>query len=382
MLFRSRPYRPWLYRLPNRPKSKSFTYNPATEQVIVVPAGPYDPYSLADIDSTAGNSIIASLAWSPSGNAVTIDAALIPYMTLPATGRQSIEYREFVVATGTFLPVLQSTDGYTATYWINNQAPVEISPIPAMQAYTNIPFTGPILDNYASDAEGDRLMWSGWSVAGLSVQGVLVDVGLPSERTVQQVIGTALTPGTYTVNLTAVDIAGASVNMTPVTVIVGTGVLIPSVVGQVTATGIIALSAAGFSISNGEPEAVISPATLGTIVSTSPAGGTYVPAGLPIGVTVSGVQIPDLFGMTQTAATAALTALQLTVSVSTQVSSYPTGTVIAADINSGGLVSASGRVVQIGTTVYLVVAEVSADIEFGPSSIRLRQEGALVRAAN
>jgi hypothetical protein len=334
-----------------------FPYNRATEKYVRTDiAGPYDAYSLADTDSTVGNYIVYERVCIPSGVEVFVDSDLIPFTVDPSTGRQSFRYREWISSTKTWLPVNGVAGDYT-TYYVNNATPTAVGTIPNQQAYTNIAWEGPILDDYITDAEGDAITWtvnSGVLPTGITVQSVTLNVGLPGERTVKRLRGTPATgqEGTDTIVMRGTDIVGAFVNLAAFNIVTGIGQQMPNVIDAVLATGLASIAAVMTS-STVTIQAVIDPlVTVGHIKETQPVAGTWIPPGSPVLVTFSADLSPDAFSFAD----------QTNVSQSTVITSspitiagidFPTDITVSGgeySINAGAFTSNAGMV-ALGDTV-------------------------------
>lgn len=266
-----------------------FTYNNLIEQYIQGTGGPpYNAFSMfTDIDSALGNYLIVPLTWSPSGNSLSIGGDGIPYMTSPATGRQSATYREWDTVDAAYIQVVGG--GHVATYYVNNTAPVLVGNFGQQDAYTHILYTGPVLDDFFSDAQADGITFSCSGLpAGITQQTITQNSGLPTQRIVQQIKGTATTTGVYSVTITATDSLGQASN-TVFTLNVGTGVLVPNV-----ADGLTPLYTAFTAIQAVSPTSIIdisyqaSAVPVGNVISIVPAAGTYMPSGQGVILVVSG----------------------------------------------------------------------------------------------
>jgi beta-lactam-binding protein with PASTA domain/serine/threonine protein kinase len=142
-----------------------------------------------------------------------------------------------------------------------------------------------------------------------------------------------------------------------------TDVTVPDVVGRRRNAGLVLLRAAGFDV---EVETVDSGEPSGEIVATRPGPGAAVAPGTTITVEVSNgnpptVEIPDVIGDTQAAATAALTQAGL-------VADPVTRTLAADDPRIGQVINTSpgvGADVEVGTTVRIVVGTAPDDDEDG-----------------
>lgn len=361
------------------PLGVPFPYDPATEQYARIDvAGPYDANSFADVDSTVGNYIVFGKTWSPSGNPVLIDpATLIPYMDVAATGRQSVQYREWISATRSWLPVGGVAGNYS-TYWINNVAPVEITPIPDQTGWTNIAIAAVIISAGVTDAEGDTLTYTGLSIPGLSIDPAYV-VG---PQTAVAIVGTPTVANSYVVNLTVTDITGASTNLTAFDWVIGTGVAVPISSGVDYPDYIDDLGSAGLTLDGGDIVLVDTATPVGEVDTTSPVAGTYLPPGSPVTVYVSAITGPDLVGDQQADAETELTSLGLLSDITTQASDEPVGTVLSAQVFDGSLQNLAGLLLLPGTTVYLVVAAQSGTETIDRIYFRVSANDVVLRVLN
>jgi len=129
------------------------------------------------------------------------------------------------------------------------------------------------------------------------------------------------------------------------------GILVPNVVGDPQSTATNAIVAAGLSVGS-VTEQASSTVALGSVISQVPAGGDFAGANAPVALVLSsGVSVPDVVGITQAAATSAITKAGLAVGAVSQ-ESDPT-------VASGSVISQSpapGTNVTGGTTVNLVIS--------------------------
>src|SRR6185503_9173312 len=156
-------------------------------------------------------------------------------------------------------------------------------------------------------------------------------------------------------------------------------VAVPDVVGLTTAAATDALGAADLTV-GATTTAASATVPEGLIISQDPAGGTQVAPGTAVALVVSSgpvrAQVPDVVGMTQPAAAAAIVAAQLTVGSVTTASS----TVIAA----GAVISetpAAGALVDPGSAVDLVVSSGPPQVAV-PNVVGLTQAEAMSAIIN
>lgn len=292
------------------------------------PAGPYDPYSTYDAETEATNIGVQAGVWLPSGVESFRGVDGIPYLGAPAVGRQMLVYSEYDRATHNWVPV---GSGIDSTYYFNNAPPVAVGVIPDQLAYTNILFEGPILDDFATDSEGDALTWtinSGVLPTGVTIQVITIDPGQPSERIVNRIRGTPVTgqQGVDVIGPRATDIVGDFVNLPTFTLTTGIGQLVPITAGVALAPAIASIGAALTTSA-----IIVSPQLSGTpgfVISTSPLESTYVSPASPITVFVGGYAAPNTVGLTQAAAVATWGGISIT----------PTIVLIASDSVAAGIV--------------------------------------------
>jgi len=123
---------------------------------------------------------------------------------------------------------------------------------------------------------------------------------------------------------------------------------VPSLIGWNQNTAIDIISSAGLLLAGVTSAPSLSPA--GTVIAQSPAAGTIVAPSSSVSFTVSsgGARVPDLSGDSQAAATSALSAVGLGISV---------GHVLAC-VNPGEVLSqnpSAGTIVAAGTTVHVTI---------------------------
>lgn len=238
--------------------------------------------------------------------------------------------------------------GDTFTIYVNNLAPTQTLAIDPQQAWTNILFDGPILDDHSNDPEGDPLTWDAdlgdTLPTGVTIQSVVLNSGEENERTVQRPRGTPATgqDGDYEIILRGTDIAGDTVTLTAFTLTVGIGVLVPTTDEGAThyLDALDELDLAGLGNVDIAPE--INGATAGIVFDQDPEGGTYAIPGSAAILYVSGVAVPDVDdpGTSQATAQSAITAADLTPSIQTQYSqTIPIGEVIEQDPEAGTILA-------------------------------------------
>ena len=332
------------------PRGVPFTYDRNTEQYIGAPAGPYADESIFDAETEAGNYGIIDKLWS-DGQALSITADGVPYASLPYDGRITASYREWDVATQDY--VQDGLGGHTFTYVLGNATPTEDSTIDDQQAYTNIAYSGPILDNYVSDGDGDTLTFtvqSGTLPTGVDIESVILNEGTPSERTVSQILGTPETgqEGTETLTIRATDLYGAYVDLTDFDLVTDIGVLVPTLEGETIEDAITAIEATTLGEVSIQYQIDLGPE--GIVLLADPEAGTYVPPGTPVSLVVSqrlsletDVTVPYLIGYTQAPAEIAIAAIYCTPDVT-----GTTGTVTAQDPDAF-------TVVPRGTTISITL---------------------------
>src|SRR5262245_19806667 len=174
-------------------------------------------------------------------------------------------------------------------------------------------------------------------------------------------ISKTLTPNIYTVLLVPVDL------------VVSTGaVAVPNVVGLTQSAATTAITNAGLTVG---PVSTASSSTVasGLVISHTPTAGTQVTAGSAVALVVSSgppqVAVPNVVGLTQAAASTAITNAGLTVGTITTQSSttVPSGSVISQNPTSGTQVAS-------GSAVALVVSS-------GPPQVAVPNVVGLTQAA-
>jgi hypothetical protein len=279
--------------------------------IVSAPAGPYEDESIFDVDTTVGNVAVVDRVASPSGIALSFPSGGLPVLASPVTGRQSFTWKEWSYITGAWVPV---EGGDTATYYLNNEPPLEVVAIDDQLWHTAIPIDPIILGDYVNDGDDveSTLSYSGTLPDGLSIETAVYNEGEPSERAVKQIQGTPTTQGSGTITLTVTDVPGQTDVLTAFDYVVDDAVQMPFVEEGITSytDAITAVQAVGLEILSVTP-VIDGSVTLGNVISSLPAGGTYLPRGSLIGLVVSGIEMPDLIGMTFADANSALVALGL-----------------------------------------------------------------------
>jgi len=317
---------------------------PAGYQFITAPAGPYATESIFDAETEAGNIAVVPTTWAPSGNALSLTPGGVPYSVSAFTGRQTFTFREYDVATKTWV-VTPAVDGYSTPYYLQNVYP-QWTVIPAQSWFAHIAIDPVILNDYCTDPEGDGLTFSATLPAGLSIALHTYNAGQPNERTVYQIEGTPTTAGSGSIsNLQANDGIGGLTTAAAFAYVIAATAQVPDIDdGDVTLSdGTASLGAVGLTLSIGYQ---LSAYPVGNITAVNPAPGTWVPLGTAVAVTVSGSIEPTGFTF----------AAQTGVALSTEVTSAPV-TVLGItqeapifssggtySINDGPYVSTTGQV--------------------------------------
>jgi len=272
------------------------TLPPAGYQYLVADLGgsALPAESVMDAD-TAGNGATGSdileisTSVSPQGVGITPTETGGFELASSLIGRCSFETRTYDYSAGAWHTESGLSAGQRKLWYINNNAPEEISAIPAQQWWTGIPIDEIRLDGlYVSDAEGDSLTFS-------------IDPALPAGVTIDQVENQdgpywriSGTPsdgeeGSDDYTITVTDAATDTVVMTDVTITVGTGVNVPDVDDEETtlSDAIDAILAAGLDVGGilYDPNSSVDE---GNVVSVSPVGGTRVAPGSVVNMIVSG----------------------------------------------------------------------------------------------
>jgi beta-lactam-binding protein with PASTA domain/regulation of enolase protein 1 (concanavalin A-like superfamily) len=161
--------------------------------------------------------------------------------------------------------------------------------------------------------------------------------------------------GPHTITAVATDASGAMTTSAPVVILVVTGdVVVPAVTGLTQPAAATALTAAGLLLGT-VTTANSATAASGTVIGQTPAAGTSAPPGTSVALVVSigpaHVVVPNVVGVVQGAASAAITSAALTLG--------PLTTVSSATVASGSVISqtpAGGASVPPGTAVALTVS--------------------------
>jgi beta-lactam-binding protein with PASTA domain len=189
-------------------------------------------------------------------------------------------------------------------------------------------------------------------------------VGLTQSAATTAITGAGLTVGTVTTATSTTVPAGSVISQSPVgdtqvnvgsavSLVVSSGlpqVAVPSVVGLTQSAATTAITGAGLTVGT-VTTATSTTVPAGSVISQSPVGGTQVSVGSAVSLVVSSglpqVAVPGVVGLTQSAATTAITGAGLTVgSVTTATSTtVPAGSVISqspvggTQVNTGSAVS-------------------------------------------
>lgn len=345
---------PQLYRKrPIEPYTLSWLFDRATEQYIVI-ATPLDSDSpLASISPSVatGDIWVMKLVTSPDNYSLT-PLADGTASWVGSNGTQTWLNKLYDSSLSAYYATDEDGDYFSII--INDQAPVETAPIPDQQAYTNVLFEGPILDDYVDEPEGQAITYDfalGDALpSGLSVQSVVLNSGQPDERTVQRIRGTPAggTQGTYDIVMRASDPGGNQTTLTGWTLTVDVGILVPTVDG-----GSLTLDAAGEDVADaglivGDIIAEVNGSvTEGNIFDQDPEGGTYAIPGSPVVLYVSGIEVPDVVGDPSANAETEITTAGLAVSISlVKTNAYTAGTVMFQN-PAGGLVVMPDQIVTL-----------------------------------
>jgi beta-lactam-binding protein with PASTA domain len=144
---------------------------------------------------------------------------------------------------------------------------------------------------------------------------------------------------------------------------------VPDVVGMSQAAAEAAITGANLiAIASTDYSATV---PVGDVISQNPAGGTSVPQGSSVDIVVSlGIQVPDVVGISQAAAEAAIVAAGLTVG---NVTTANSGTVPAGDVISQN--PAAGAGAALGSAVDLVISDGPAPVTV-PNVVGMTQAAA------
>ena len=196
-------------------------------------------------------------------------------------------------------------------------------------------------------------------------------VGLTQAAAQTAITNVGLTVGAVTTSASATVSAGNVISQNPtagnnvapgsaVALVVSLGPVVPNVVGLTQSAAQSAITTAGLTVGT-VTTATSATVPIGRVISQTPASGTSVTAGSKVNIVVSlGAAVPNVVGLTQAAAQAAITAAGLTVGTVTTATS-PTvaiGAVISQNPTAGNNVapgSAVALVVSLGAQVPDVV---------------------------
>lgn len=327
----------WYRKRLIQPYTLSWLYDRATEQFIVL-ATPLDsdsPFASLSPSIATGDIWVLELATTPDGYALT-PLADGTASWVGSSGTQSWLNKLYDSSLSAYYATDEDGDYFSII--INDQAPVETAPIPDDQAYTNVLWEGPILDDYVDEPEGQAIAYDftlGDALpSGVSVQTVVLNSGQPNERTVQRIRGTPAggTQGTYDIVMRASDPGGNQTTLTGWALTVDVGVLVPTV-----DDGSFTLDAAGEDVADAglavsDIIAEVDTATVGNVFDQSPEGGTYAIPGSQVVLYVSGIEVPDVVGDPRANAESEITTAGLAVTVSLQkTNAYTADTVISQD---------------------------------------------------
>jgi len=348
---------PQLYRKrPIQPYTLSWLFDRATEQYIVLttPLDSDSPFASLSPAIATGDIWVLKLVTTPDGYTLT-PLADGTASWVGSGGTQSWLNKLYDASLSAYYATDEDGDYFSII--INDQAPVETAPIPDQQAYTNVLFEGPILDDYVDEPEGQAITYDftlGDALpSGLSVQTVVLNSGQPNERTVQRIRGTPAggTQGTYDIVMRASDPGGNQTTLTGWALTVDVGVLVPTVDG-----GSLTVDAAGEDVADsglivGDLIAEVNGSvTEGNVFDQDPEGGTYAIPGSPVVLYVSGIEIPDVIGDPRANAESEITTAGLGVTVSlVKTNAYTPDTVMFQN-------PAAGLVVMPDQVVTLTVA--------------------------
>jgi hypothetical protein len=321
--------------------------------------GPYAgaqgvPIALSGAASTDPNGDTLSFAWdfdldgdfddavgaAASFVSTAVGSTRVGLRVTDASGRADVAYADVTIAAA-------------------NQPPVITSFAPASLSPTASPSSPLAFSVTASDPDGDPLSYS-WTLDGVAVMTgtsfvYTPPVGATGTRIVRVTVsdGNALSPDAAEQRVVRIETAP------PVLIPV------PNVVGITQAAAEAAITAAGLAVGN-VTTAFDPVVPAGSVISQLPAAGTEVAAGTPVALVVSLgpepvlIPVPNVVGITQAAAEAAITAAGLVVgNVTTAFDPVvPAGSVISQ-------LPAAGTEVAAGTPVALVVS-------LGPEPVAMR----------
>lgn len=310
-VYRKRPIEPYTLR---------WLFDRSTEQYITLGTLEADsPFQSLSPAVAAGDIWVAQLVTSPDSRPLTLLTDGTAWFD-GTTNSQSWLNKLYDLSLGAYYPTDEDGDYFSII--LNDQAPVETAPIPDQQAYTNVLWEGPILDDFVDEPEGQAITYDfalGDALpTGVSVQTVVLNSGQPNERTVQQLRGTPATgqQGTYDLVIRASDPGGNQTTLTGFALTVEVGVLVPTVDGGALDWGDAGEDIADAGLAVGDIVAQIDAATPGIVFDQDPEGGTYAIPGSPVVLYVSGIEVPDVVGDPRANAESEITTAGLAVDVS------------------------------------------------------------------
>ena len=307
------------------------------------PAGSY-----LDSSSVTGDVWELSATASPSGAGVVPTEDGFLSLAQPVVGRQNIKHRQYDVSAQIWFVVEGEASGTYADIWLNNEPPIEITPIPNQQWATNVTIDPIRLDGvHVSDAENDLLIYT-------------IDVALPNGVTINlvtdpdgdyyQISGTPLpdSEGTTSHVITATDITEDFTALTSFDITVSTGVQVPDVTTVVTTEtdAITAILSSGLDI---DETSYIDDNTLseGIVYSSSPIAGTWVAPNTIVYLVVEGNTVPNVEGISVDAAVSNLVSLGFNVTQQLVLDELVDPGIVLSQSESGGTILGPGSEISL-----------------------------------
>jgi beta-lactam-binding protein with PASTA domain len=235
---------------------------------------------------------------------------------------------------------------------------------------TSIPpgsyYVGCIIDTAGQVTEGDETNNTGYAGSMLTVLAAVPNVvGMPQSKAESVITGAGLVVGTKTFQCSSTVVAGNVISQSPtggtslppgsaVNLTLSTGpceVIVPNVVGTTESSAQSAILKYGLVVGTKTWQCSATVAA-GRVISQSPSAGTSVASGSPVNMTISSgpcqATVPNVVGMTESAAGSSITSAGLVVGTKTSQCSatVAVGKVISQSPSAGTSV-ASGSAVNL-----------------------------------
>jgi beta-lactam-binding protein with PASTA domain len=203
-------------------------------------------------------------------------------------------------------------------------------------------------------------------VSGIAVPSVVGDTQAEASAAItaaQLVVGTVTLAGSSTVPVGDAigtnPAAGTYVAQGSTVGLVMAGIAVPAVTGDTLAAATAAITGVNLTVGSVTPQ-MSTTVPAGEVSDEQPGAGTFVAAGSPVNLVISGVQVPAVTGQAKAAAEGAISIPGLTVGTVTFAGSQ---TVAAGNVISED--PAAGTVVLLGSPVNLVISGIAVPNVFG-----------------